>query len=153
MPMAVSTSSWPSGGRSSLSRPPAPELELAAAGRAPGSASSATSSDRSSRRFMGDLLALWPSRAMTAAWRETVAGWHLGVGSGCPRCVAAGDCAPSVLILSFQLAATYHRAGIGVAINRHALDHRVLLPPLGWAGRRHADAMGAGRRSRPRSLP
>lgn len=27
-----------------------------------------------------------------------------------------------MLILSFQLAATYHRAGIGVAINRRALD-------------------------------
>jgi hypothetical protein len=63
------------------------------------------------------------------------------VGRGGPRCVAAGDCAPSVLILSFQLAATYHRAGIGVAINRRALKHRVLLPPLGWADRRHAGAM------------
>src|SRR5215213_7677415 len=121
--MAVSTSSWPSGGRSSLSRPPAPELELAAAGRAPGSASSATSSDRSSRRFMGDLLALWPSRAMTAACARPWQG-DAWVGRGGPRCVAAGDCAPSVLILSFQLAATYHRAGIGVAINRPALDHR-----------------------------
>jgi hypothetical protein len=36
-----------------------------------------------------------------------------------------------VLILSFQLAATYHRAGIGVAINSRALKPRVLLPPLG----------------------